>query len=145
MTTVDSKSFLAQGGYLQKGTTVNVCEVDLQKEGVLDMLPGRYCCLCCSCENPLMVEDGFGTRRYSSWNGVQSFPEYVALQFLLQPPAKERIADFGPVLARSVVHLTVSEAGGLPQHRNVRLAILPDQRQAGQDRASSMQHLLHTV
>jgi hypothetical protein len=40
MTTVDSKSFLIDGGYLQKGPEINVREVDLQKK-VSDLLPSR--------------------------------------------------------------------------------------------------------
>jgi hypothetical protein len=41
MTTVDNISFLSNGGYLQKGVTVNVREADLGKS-VADLLPSRY-------------------------------------------------------------------------------------------------------
>ncbi|RFU28649.1 hypothetical protein B7463_g7676, partial [Scytalidium lignicola] len=41
MTSVDSKSYLANGGYLQKGTEVNLRETDLQKD-VQDLLPSRW-------------------------------------------------------------------------------------------------------
>lgn len=40
MTTVDSKSYLANGGYLQKGAEKNVRPEDLGKK-VLDLLPSR--------------------------------------------------------------------------------------------------------
>jgi hypothetical protein len=41
MTTVDSKSYLANGGYLQKGAEKNVHPEDLGKK-VLDLLPSRW-------------------------------------------------------------------------------------------------------
>jgi hypothetical protein len=41
MTTVDSKSYLANGGYLQKGAEKNVRPEDLGKK-VLDLLPSRW-------------------------------------------------------------------------------------------------------
>jgi hypothetical protein len=40
MTPADSKTYLAHGGYLQKGTNVNIYEAGLQKE-VQDLLPSR--------------------------------------------------------------------------------------------------------
>jgi hypothetical protein len=40
MTSADSKAYLANGGYLQKGANVNICEAGLQKE-VQDLLPSR--------------------------------------------------------------------------------------------------------
>lgn len=40
MTSVDSKTYLADGGYLQKGADKNLGEDDLKKE-VQDMLPSR--------------------------------------------------------------------------------------------------------
>jgi hypothetical protein len=41
MASVDSNDYLANGGYLQKGRKVNLCEADLGKE-VQDLLPSRY-------------------------------------------------------------------------------------------------------
>jgi hypothetical protein len=40
MTSVDSKTFVANGGYLQKGLDVNSSEKDLGNH-VLDLLPSR--------------------------------------------------------------------------------------------------------
>jgi hypothetical protein len=40
MTSADSKEYLVNGGYLQKGANFNICEADLQKE-VQDLLPSR--------------------------------------------------------------------------------------------------------
>jgi hypothetical protein len=40
MTSADSKTYLANGGYLQKGENVNICEAGLQKD-VQDLLPSR--------------------------------------------------------------------------------------------------------
>lgn len=40
MAAVDSKSFLTNGGYLQKGREVNIREVDIEKT-VSDLLPSR--------------------------------------------------------------------------------------------------------
>lgn len=41
MTAVDSRTYLEDGGYLQKGRKVNLREVDLEKK-VSDLLPSRY-------------------------------------------------------------------------------------------------------
>lgn len=40
MTAIDSKVFLTEGGYLQKGIEVNIREIDLVKK-VADLLPSR--------------------------------------------------------------------------------------------------------
>ena len=40
MTSADSKSFLSNGGYLQKGIEVNVSQSGLENK-VQDLLPGR--------------------------------------------------------------------------------------------------------
>ena len=40
MASIDSKSFLSDGGYLQKGIEVNFSESDLENN-VQDLLPGR--------------------------------------------------------------------------------------------------------
>jgi len=40
MTSIDSRTFLTSGGYLQKGGEVNIRENDIEKK-VQDLLPGR--------------------------------------------------------------------------------------------------------
>jgi hypothetical protein len=41
MASADSKMYLINGGYLQKGTKSNLREADLEKD-VQDLLPARY-------------------------------------------------------------------------------------------------------
>lgn len=42
MSLMDSKTYLAKGGFLQKGDEVHVYKPDLEKNGVQDLLLSRY-------------------------------------------------------------------------------------------------------
>ena len=111
MSLVDSRTYLADGGYIQKGAEVNLYESDLSNE-VQDLLPSRW----------YRDENIFQLERHAIFSKV------VLLQLVLHG---SRLTRFLLVLAYRILHIALSEARRIFDAGYVWMAFFHYQGQGG--------------